>query len=146
MGCHFLLQCMKVKSESEVAQSRPTLSDPMDCSLPGSSIHGISRQEYWSGVPLPSLYHREEWPKSSLFNSYSTRSVGFQKVALVVKDLPANTGDTREAGVIHGRIWQPTPVFLPGNSMDRGGWRTIVQGAAKSQTQLKDWALPEMWW
>ena len=41
VGCHFLLQCMKVKSESEVAQSRPTLSDPMDCSLPGSSIHGI---------------------------------------------------------------------------------------------------------
>ena len=54
MGCHFLLQCMKVKSESEVAQSCPTLSDPMDCSLPGSSIHGFSRQEYWSGVPLPS--------------------------------------------------------------------------------------------
>ena len=40
-GCHFLLQCMKVKSESEVAQSCLTLSDPMDCSLPGSSIHGI---------------------------------------------------------------------------------------------------------
>ena len=41
VGCHFLLQCMKVKSESEVAQSCPTLSDPMDCSLPGPSIHGI---------------------------------------------------------------------------------------------------------
>ena len=100
VGCHFLLQSMKVKSESEVAQSCPTLSDPMDCSLPGSSVHGIfqarvlewgviayisdqiradqslshvrllaipwtaayqaplsmgfSRQEYWSGVPLPS--------------------------------------------------------------------------------------------
>ena len=41
VGCHFLLQCMKVKSASEVAQSCPTRSDPMDCSLPGSSIHGI---------------------------------------------------------------------------------------------------------
>ena len=41
VGCHFLFQCMKVKSESEVAQSSLTLSDPMDCSLPGSSIHGI---------------------------------------------------------------------------------------------------------
>ena len=41
VGCHFLLQCMKVKSESEVAQSRPTVSDPMDYSPPGSSIHGI---------------------------------------------------------------------------------------------------------
>ena len=41
VGCHFLLQCMKVKSESEVAQSCPTLSDPRDCSPPGSSVHGI---------------------------------------------------------------------------------------------------------
>ena len=41
VGCHFLLQRMKVKRESEVAQSGPTLSDPMDCSPPGSSIHGI---------------------------------------------------------------------------------------------------------
>ena len=41
VGCYFLLQCMKVKSESEVAQSCPTLNDPMDCSLPGSSIRGI---------------------------------------------------------------------------------------------------------
>ena len=41
VGCHFLLQCMKVKSESEVSQSCQTLSDPMDWSLPGSSVHGI---------------------------------------------------------------------------------------------------------
>ena len=41
VGCHFLLQCVKVKSESEVAQSCQTLSNPMDCSLPGSSVHGI---------------------------------------------------------------------------------------------------------
>ena len=41
VGCHFLLQCMKVKSENEVSQSCPTLSNPMDCSLPCSSIHGI---------------------------------------------------------------------------------------------------------
>ena len=54
VGCHFLLQCMKVKSESEVAQLCPTFSYPMDCSLPGSSVLGIFRQQYWSGVPLPS--------------------------------------------------------------------------------------------
>ena len=42
VGCHFLLQCMRVKSESEGAQSCPTLCDPMDCSLPDSSFHGIS--------------------------------------------------------------------------------------------------------
>ena len=43
VGCHFLLQCMKVKSESEVTQLCLTLHDPMDCSLPGSSVHGISQ-------------------------------------------------------------------------------------------------------
>ena len=41
VGCHFLLKCMKMKSESEGAQLCPTLSDPMDCSLPGSPVHGI---------------------------------------------------------------------------------------------------------
>ena len=52
VGCHFLLQCMKVKSESEVAQSRPTLFDPMDCSLPGSSVHGIfqARVLEWGAI------------------------------------------------------------------------------------------------
>ena len=57
VGCNFLLQCMKAKSESEVAQSCPTLCDPMDCSPPGSSVHGIFEArvlEYWSGVPFPS--------------------------------------------------------------------------------------------
>ena len=52
VGCHFLLQCMKVKSESEVAQSCPTPSDPMDCSPPGSSVHGIfqSRVLEWGAI------------------------------------------------------------------------------------------------
>ena len=54
VSCHFLLQCMKVKSESEVAQSCLTLSDPMDCSPPAPPSMGFSRLEYWSGVPLPS--------------------------------------------------------------------------------------------
>ena len=45
---------MKVRNESEVAQSCPTLSDPMDCILPAPPSMGFSRQEYWSGVPLPS--------------------------------------------------------------------------------------------
>ena len=52
VGCHFLVQCMKVKSESEVAQSCPTLRDPMDCSLPASSIHGIfqARVLEWGAI------------------------------------------------------------------------------------------------
>ena len=52
VGCHFLLQCMKVKSESEVAQSCPTLKHPLDCSLPSSSIHGIfqARVLEWGAI------------------------------------------------------------------------------------------------
>ena len=52
VGCHFLLQCTKVKRESEVAQSCPTLRDPMDCSLPGFSIHGIfqARVLEWGAI------------------------------------------------------------------------------------------------
>ena len=52
VGCHFFLQCRKVKSESEVAQSCPTLRDPMDCSPPGSSVHGIlqARVLEWGAI------------------------------------------------------------------------------------------------
>ena len=52
VGCHFLLQCMKVKSESEVTQSCQTLHDPMDCSLPGFSVHGIfqARLLEWGAI------------------------------------------------------------------------------------------------
>ena len=52
VSCHFLLRCMKVISESEVAQSCPTLRDPMDCSLPGSSVYGIfqARVLEWGAI------------------------------------------------------------------------------------------------
>ena len=52
VGCHFLLQRMKVKSESEITQSCPTLSDPMDCSPPSSSIHGLfqARVLEWGAI------------------------------------------------------------------------------------------------
>ena len=58
VGCHFLLQCMKVKSESEVAQSCPTLRDPMDCSLPGFSVYGVfqARVLEWVAIALSEVY------------------------------------------------------------------------------------------
>ena len=60
VGCHFLLQCMKVKSESEVAQSCLTLQDPMDCSLPGSSVHGIcqARVLEWGAIAFSDIEHK----------------------------------------------------------------------------------------
>ena len=72
VGCHFLLQCMKVKSESEVAQSCPTLRDPMDCSLPGSSVHGIfqARVLEWGAIAFLLylvLFCNEELPSPFCF-------------------------------------------------------------------------------
>ena len=60
VGCHFLLQCMKVKSEREVAQSCPTLSDPMDCSLQGSSVHGIFQAKVleWGAIAFSIFVHK----------------------------------------------------------------------------------------
>ena len=81
VGCHFLLQCTKVKSESEVAQLCPTLSDPMDSSLPGSSTHGIlqARVPEWGAIafflfPSIRVFCNESvlcirWPKCQSFSS-----------------------------------------------------------------------------
>ena len=84
-----LLMCKSVKSESEVAQSCPTLCNPMDCSLPGSSVHGISQQEYWNELLFPSsgdlpdpgicigrqiLYHWATWGIVVLFCPGKTKS------------------------------------------------------------------------
>ena len=59
VGCHFLLQCMKVKSESEVVQSCPTLSDPNDCSLPGSAVRGIfqARVLEWGAIAFSKYFY-----------------------------------------------------------------------------------------
>ena len=61
VGCHFLLQCMRVKSESEVTQSCPTLSDPMDCSPPGSFVHGIfqARVLEWGAIIYSNLWQQK---------------------------------------------------------------------------------------
>ena len=70
VGCHFLLQCMKVKSESEVAQSCPTLATPWTAAYQAPLSMGFYRQEYWSGVPLPS-----PWDTLVLSNSVCSGNV-----------------------------------------------------------------------
>ena len=68
VGCHFLLQCVKVKSQSEVAQLCPTLRDPMDCSLPGSSVHRIfqARVLEWVAIAFSEMgYKSTESPRWS---------------------------------------------------------------------------------
>ena len=72
---------MKVKSESEVIQLCPTLSDPIDCSLPGPLSMGFPRQEYWSGVPLPSpqviteVYPNLAWDHLSQYQEFFGRQI-----------------------------------------------------------------------
>ena len=66
VGCHCLLQCRKVQSESEIAESCPTLSDPMDCGPPGSSIHGIfqARVLEWGAIAFSTQKYystKKEW-------------------------------------------------------------------------------------
>ena len=72
VGCHFLLQCMKVKSKSEVAQSCPTLATPWTAAQQAPPSMGFSRQEYQSGVPLPSPKEsiaikksKQQWPSNT---------------------------------------------------------------------------------
>ena len=83
VGCHFLLQCMKVKSESEVAQSCPTLCDPMDCSLPGSSVHGSfqARVLESGAIAFSSLNHQGSPNPPSYF--LTLESVNFPEVFLI---------------------------------------------------------------
>ena len=71
VGCHFLLQCMKVKSESEVAQSCQLCATPRTAAPQAPPSMGFSRQEYWSGVPLPSpLFYVDRGRYFSFFFNY----------------------------------------------------------------------------
>ena len=87
VGCHFLLQCMKVKSEREVAQSCPTLCDPMDCSLPGSSIHGIFQARVLEWGAIAFSISSTTLPYISLFEKMFLRE-GFKKQYSGNKPMP----------------------------------------------------------
>ena len=95
MGCHFLLQCIKVKSESEVAQSCLTLSDPMDCSLPGSCVHGMleARVLEWGAISFS-----ESAVRPCLFNFYAEyimRNAGLEEAQAGIKTARRNSNNLR---------------------------------------------------
>ena len=88
VGCHSLLQCMKVKSESEATQSCPTPSDPMDCSLPDSSLHGIfqTRVLEWGAIAFSGLEGYMEYnPQITFLCVACLGEVWLKKVALALK-------------------------------------------------------------
>ena len=119
MGCHFPLQCVKVKSEREVAQSCPTLSDPMDCSLPGSSVHGIfqARVLEWGAIAfsVPDGSVVKNPPAMQEMQQTQVQSLGWED--------PLEEGMVTHSSILAWRI--PT---------DRGAWQATVHGVAKSQT------------
>ena len=139
MGCHFLFHCMKVKSESEVAQSCPTLSNSMDCSPPGSSIHGIfqARVLEWGAIAFSFPGGSTVKKKKSAFNARDTGDV------VLIR------GSGRSPGVAHGN---PLQYSCQENPMDRGTWWATVHGVAKGQTRLKQlstdahtWSIELVW-
>ena len=109
VGCRFLLKCMTVKSESEVVQSCPTLLHPMDCSLPGSSVHGIfqARVLEWGAI------------------SFSSNA----------GDLGSIPGSGRSPGKGIDNLLQYS---CQENPMDREASLAIVHGIAKSWTRLSN--------
>ena len=101
VGCHFLLQCMKVKSEREVAQSCPTLSDPMDCSLPACSIHGIfqARVLEWGAIAFSTKPTRQSTKLQKWSYTFAGPILISVLFACAIADLQA--------------IWTSEPLLLP---------------------------------
>ena len=137
VGCHFLLQCMKMKIESEVAQSCLTLSNPMDCSLPVSSIHGTlqARVLEWGATAFSSNagdpgsvpgYGRSPGEGIGYLLQYSWASL--------VAQLQCGRPEFNPwvGKISWKRAQQPTPVFLPKESHDRGGWWVTVHWVTES--------------
>ena len=139
---HIFNQVIKVnitsKSESEVAQSCPILCDPMDCSPPGSSVHGILQARILEWVAMPSLggiFPTQGWKLCLLFP------------ALEAEDFPggsdgkASVYDAGDPGSIPGLgrslgegNGNPLQYYCLENPLDRGAWQATVHGVAKSQT------------
>ena len=119
----------------------------MNCSPPGSSVHGFSRQEYWSGFPCPPLGELPDPGIKPTSLMSSALEVDSSPAELPGKPLDSkgsicNSGRPRFNPWVRKipwrRKWQPTPVFLPGKSMDRRAWQATAHEVSKNWTQLND--------
>ena len=145
MGCHFLLQCMEVKSESEVAQLCLTRSDPMDCSLQvAPPSMGFSRQELGAIAFSLATFNRD----SNMFNKQHMglpRWHSGKESAGQCRRCRRRWFNPWLGKIAWRRKWQPTPVFLPGKShgqrnlagySPRGGKRVGHELATKQQQKV----------
>ena len=133
VGCHFLLQCMKVKSESEVAQSCPTLSDPMDCNLPGSSIHGIfqARVLEWGAIAF------SEFSCSVLSNSLRPHGLQHARLPCPSPTAGAYSNSCPLSWWCHPTISSSVVLF----SSHLQSFPTLNDLSQMSKWQLRDWSL-----
>ena len=125
--CHFLLQCMKVKSESEVAWSCPTPSDTMDCSLPGSSVHGIfqARVPEWLAIAFSREQDSTHIPHT---HTHTTENYSGQSVSSAKAEKPSSAGGDnglqrpQARGLLHGHSMGATGLLpQPGSPVQCTG-------------------------
>ena len=145
VGCHFLLQCMKVKNESEVIQLCPTLSNPMDCSSPGSSVHGIfqARVLEWGAIAFSGwlLSHVQlyvtPWtvahqaPLSTGFSSKNARRSCHFLLQGIFLTQGSNPGLPLCKQILYHLSHRKAHTCL-GNPKDRGTWWAAVYRVAES--------------
>ena len=130
VGCHFFLQCMKVNSESEVAQSCPTLRDPMDCSLPGSSVHRIfqARVLEWGAIGFSNLArkrnklssHEKTWRKlkcTLLHERSQSEKATYPRIPTILHSGKGKTMETGKGSVVTRGEEQAEPRGFVGQQM-----------------------------
>ena len=147
VGCHFPLQCMKVKSESEVSQSCPTLRNPMDCSLPVSSVHGIfqARVLEWGAIAfsketdckvLKAILGPYSTPHFHPKNEHNDIDEGFPFSKEDIWWVRMEIIFVKYQWLFGEGTGNPCQYFCLENPMDRGDWWVTDHGVTKSRTQL----------
>ena len=147
VGCHFLLQCIKVKRESEVTHSCLTLSDPVDCSLPGSSIHGIfqTRVLEWGAIAFSGIYTILSQPENfnSLLSITALYKIGLNELLVKFKVNPISGSFPHDICVFCGNcpsLGNGTPLQYSclETPMDGGAFKAAVHGVTEGRTRLSD--------
>ena len=147
VGCHFLLQCMKVRSEKEVAQSCPTLNDLMDWSLPGSSVHGIfqARVLEWGGIAFSRLFGQKPTIHSPHVKLHErdilqTQKHAWPKQKNIAKTVVTTTKQQFRLSTSATCLSFPPVMVCSGVPMKWEMWKILVQSVLISTVSLEHFA------